>query len=139
MRINATERTRAAGSSKAKNKSGSGMFTLQTDSTGENAAPKAAVAAHYISSVDSLIALQGSDDYRGARKAATERADALLDILSDVRLRLLEGALPLHDLQRLKATLQRARANTGDGQLESILNEIELRAQVEMAKLDSQA
>ncbi len=138
MRINSTERTRITSKSNAKGKAGSGgTFVPQTGSTGQSTGAAATVRTSPVVSIDTLIALQESDDFRQARKKATARADELLDVLSDLRLGLLEGAIPLRSLQRLSATLERTRANTGDSRLESILNEIEVRAEVEKAKLDS--
>jgi len=138
MRINSTERTRITSKSNAKGKAGSGStFVPQSSSASQSASTAATVRTSPVVSIDTLIALQESDDFRQARKKATARADDLLDVLSDLRLGLLEGAIPLRSLQRLSATLERTRANTGDSRLESILNEIEVRAEVEKAKLDS--
>ncbi len=137
MRINATGRTRASAKTKTKSKAGSaGNFTPDSVGTDETSRAASTASASPIASLDALIALQGQEDFTQARRRATARADDLLDILSDVRLGLLEGALPVRTLQRLGSTLQRARANTGDARLESLLNEIEIRAEVEKAKLD---
>jgi Class II flagellar assembly regulator len=138
MRINATERTRATSKSKAKgNSTRGGTFVPQNNNTSQSAGPAATARTSPVVSIDTLIALQESDDFRQARKTATARADELLDVLSDLRLGLLEGAIPRRALNRLSATLERTRANTGDSRLESILNEVEVRAEVEKAKLDS--
>ena len=138
MRINSTNRTQASGKAKAGAKSGNGSgFALPSGETQKTEAPTSAMRASPVSSVEALIALQESDDFRQARKKATARADNLLDALSDLRLGLLEGGIPLRTLQRLSASLASSRANTGDSRLESILNDIEIRAEVEKAKLDS--
>ena len=137
MRINATERTRITSRSNAKGKTAGGTFVPQSSTTSQSAAAAATVRTSPVVSIDTLIALQENEDFRQARKKATVRADELLDVLSDLRLGLLEGAIPLRSLHRLSAALERTRANTGDSHLESILNEIEVRAEVEKAKLDS--
>ncbi len=139
MRINSAERTRATSKAKASRGGSNGVFTPQNGSTSQSTATMSSTAASSIASIDTLIALQEGDDFRQARKAATQRADDILDILSGVRLGLLEGVIPRRALQRLNATLAQTRASTGDVRLETILNEVELRAQVEMAKLDSRA
>jgi Class II flagellar assembly regulator len=136
MRINNTARTRASGKTKASSKSGNRGFVPQSPASAQSASTAATARTGPIVSIESLIALQESEDFRKARKMATERADTLLDLLSDVRLGLLEGALPRQALQRLSHTLQQQRANTGDARLEAILNEVEIRAEVEKAKLD---
>ncbi|PHS21952.1 MAG: flagellar biosynthesis protein FlgI [Robiginitomaculum sp.] len=137
MRINATSRPQASGKAKVGGKVGNGSgFSLPGGDAQKTGAPAAAMRASPVSSVEALIALQESDDFRQARKKATARADDLLDALSDLRLGLLEGGIPLRTLHRLSARLASTRANTGDSRLESILNEIEVRAEVEKAKLD---
>ncbi len=140
MRINATERTRSSGrSTSKKSTSASSTFALHGQSDTQAAKKPAAIAtASPVASVESLIALQEGDDFRRARKAAAERAGDLLDALAQVRLGLLEGGVPLRTLQRLTATLQQHRAQTGDLRMESVLDEIEVRAAVEKAKFDSQ-
>lgn len=97
------------------------------------AAPLAGASA--IGSVDALLALQGAGDSTEARKRATDRAFSLLDILDDLKIALLEGAIPRDTLMRLMDTLQSQRDMTHDPQLEAALDEVELRAAVELAKL----
>ncbi len=137
MRINAAEQTRATGKARAKRKQASGAFAPHSQASSQSTAPMATTQTNPIASLDALIALQGDEDFRQARKKATARADELLDVLSDMRLGLLEGGVSMRTLQRLSTTLERTRANTGDARLEAILNEVEIRAEVEKAKLDS--
>ncbi len=138
MRIQSTERAKATSKSKGKNKaSAGGAFVPQHGEAAQNTSTNAVAITSPIASIDTLIALQEGEDFRQAKKAATLRADALLDVLSDVRIGLLEGAVPLRALQRLDTTLKRTRAQTGDPRLESILDDVEIRAAVEKAKLDS--
>jgi hypothetical protein len=99
---------------------------------GAAAAPLAAASA--VGSVDALLALQGAGDFTEARKQATDRAFSLLDLLDDLKIALLEGALPRATLVRLMDTLQSQRDQTHDPQLEAALDEVELRAAVELAK-----
>ncbi len=137
MRVNTTEQTRVTGKAKAKSKQAGGTFVPHSGDAGQSTAIVATTQTNPIASLDALIALQGGEDFHQARKTATARADELLDVLSDMRLGLLEGGIPLRTLQRLSTTLERTRANTGDTHLEAILNEVEIRAEVEKAKLDS--
>lgn len=90
-----------------------------------------------IGSVDALLALQGAGDYREAKKQATERAFSLLDMLDDLKLALLDGALPRSTLVRLMDTLKSRRDVTDDPRLEAMLDEVEIRAAVELAKHDA--
>lgn len=93
--------------------------------------------ASAIGSIDALLALQGAGDFREAKKQATERAFSLLDVLDDLKLALLDGALPRQTLVRLMDTLKTRRDSTGDPRLEAMLDEVEVRAAVELAKHDA--
>ncbi len=57
-------------------------------------------------------------------------------MLDDVKLALLDGGLPPVALNRLLAAIREERAGTDDPKLEGLLNEIETRASVELAKLE---
>lgn len=100
--------------------------------SGAASAPLSQTSA--VGSVDALLALQGAGDFTEARKQATDRAFSLLDLLDDLKIALLEGALPRATLVRLMDTLQSQRDATDDPQLEAALDEVELRAAVELAK-----
>ncbi|MCP2680236.1 flagellar assembly protein FliX [Maricaulaceae bacterium NA33B04] len=118
--------------------SGDGFAPASAPASGgaSSAAGAAALAGtSSIGSVDALLALQGTGDFTEARKQATNRAFSLLDILDDLKIALLEGQIPRDTLMRLMDTLQSQRDMTHDPQLEAALDEVELRAAVELAKL----
>ena len=72
-----------------------------------------------------------------ANKRAMQRADDMLDKLDALRQGLLTGSMSRGDLMDL-AKLVRARQEVGaDPALRAILGDIELRAAVELAKLES--
>ena len=92
-----------------------------------------------VQSVDALLSIQEVDDATSeeARAKAQRWAVDLLDQLDALRLRLIAGAIPRQDLERIAAMVQNHRVRTDDPQLSAILDEIELRARVELAKYDS--
>ncbi|MCC5981156.1 MAG: flagellar assembly protein FliX [Oceanicaulis sp.] len=90
-----------------------------------------------VGSVEALLALQGEHDEAGARRQATERAFTLLDVLDDLKIALLEGGVPRAKLVRLMDTLKSRRAQVSDPKLEAMLDEVETRAAVELAKYDA--
>ena len=127
-----------SGSKKAASTSTGGGFAPVGASSGGPAGPVSGVsAASGVGSIDALMALQGAGDFRQARKQATERAFTILDVLDDLKLALLEGAIPRDTLVRLMETVKTQRDQTGDPRLEAALDEVELRAAVELAKHDA--
>jgi hypothetical protein len=94
------------------------------------------VAAAPLAGVGALFALQEVPDATtGRRKAAVARGDMLLDRLGDIQLGLLEGTIDRRGLGELAAAVRSARGATDDPALQAVLDEIELRAAVELAKL----
>jgi len=89
--------------------------------------------------VDALLALQAVGGPLEGRRRAVRRASQILDILDEVKLALLDGDLSLAQLDRLRRTVNEERGLTGDPKLEGVLDEIELRAAVEIAKLETAA
>ena len=102
----------------------------------ESASPVSSVGP--LTGVDALVALQAVDGDRAGRKRARERASSILDSLDELRLALLEGRLTEAQLTRLAARVQSQRAEIDDPRLSAVLDEIDLRAQVELAKYQQQ-
>ena len=90
-----------------------------------------------LSGVSSILALQEAPDSteRRARQRAVERGDAMLDELEQIRLGLLLGAIHKARLEQLAEMVRARREQLEDPKLIAILDEIELRAAVELAKL----
>jgi hypothetical protein len=90
-----------------------------------------------LSGVSTILALQGAPDSteRRARQRAIQRGDAMLDDLEEIRLGLLLGAIPRSRLEQLAQLVRTRREQVDDPKLMAILDEIELRAAVELAKL----
>ena len=114
-------------------KAGSSDFSKLLDETaeaGQAAGPSA------VQSVDSVLSVQEVGGREGGRKRARERAELMLDRLEDIRHGLLMGAIPRDRLQELASAVRRQREAIDDPRLFEILDEIELRARVELAKLE---
>ena len=82
-----------------------------------------------------ILALQGLEDPGERRRQAAARGLDLLDMLDDLRQYILSGAVPQETLARLSAVAGERRADIDDPALAAVLDEIDLRAQVELAKL----
>lgn len=87
-----------------------------------------------LASVDALLAMQEVEDPAVRRKRGRKRGMALLDKLDDIRMALLGGMLTPDKLEGLSALVRSGREEIDDPRLQEILDEIDLRAQVELAK-----
>ena len=86
--------------------------------------------------VEALLALQDVGGPTERKRRAVSRASRMLDALDDIKAGLLTGELSSGDLDRLRRAVRDERAHTDDPNLEAVLDEIELRAAVEVAKLE---
>lgn len=110
--------------------SGSGFSADAQESSETSSGTGGLTALH---SVDALLSLQEVGDSTSERKKALRRGHELLDELDAIHLDLLAGKLSEQRLDRLLLLLA-ARNPSGDSRIESVIGEIELRAQVELAK-----
>ena len=100
----------------------------------------AAEGGAVIAGVDGVIAAQTVGD-RGAgpsydeRKRRAKRGQELLDRLENLRRGLLAGAIPKESLAELARAVREKREAGAGPQVARLLDEIELRAEVELAKL----
>jgi hypothetical protein len=108
-------------------------FTPETEGVEERRAPGVGGAAG-VDSVAALLALQAEGGATDGRSRGVARAEGLLDRLDQLKLALLEGRPLATRLKDLAAATAEAREETGDPRLDSILNEVEVRAAVELAK-----
>ncbi|MGH6947409.1 MAG: flagellar assembly protein FliX [Kiloniellales bacterium] len=98
--------------------------------------PSAAVTgAGRVTGIEALLTIQEVPDAGQGRARARRRGEDLLDRLDELRLALLSGGLSLEVIERLAALVASRRAQVDDPGLIAILDEIELRAAVELAKL----
>ena len=96
----------------------------------------AVAATNRISSVDAVVALQEITGDDTDEKGAKNRANFILDKLEDIRMGLLMGQIPKSNLEDLSKILIVARKNSIDSNLLEIIEDIELRAKIELAKLE---
>ena len=93
-----------------------------------NAAPAAPTAG-----IDALLALQGAPDPLQGRRKQVRRGRSLLDALDALKADLLAGRSSEGHLNQLLALIGQARERTEPG-LDAVLDDIELRVRVELAK-----
>jgi hypothetical protein len=86
--------------------------------------------------MDALLALQEAESPLERRRRAVKRAGRLLDALDDVKLAMLGGESSAPALQRLAQAAREQRGQSDDAGLTGVLDEIETRAAVELAKAE---
>ncbi len=89
-----------------------------------------------IAAVETILVLQELDDSTGGRSKGVAHGEQLLEMLDQVRDGLLAGGIPRTTLNRLAAAVGRRQESFADPKLQGILDEIDLRARVELAKLE---
>lgn len=89
-----------------------------------------------IAALDSILMLQGMDDSTDGRSKGLAHGEQLLDLLDSVRDGLLAGGIPRATLNKLALAVTRRHDVFADPKLQDVLDQIELRAHVELAKLE---
>jgi hypothetical protein len=117
----------------ARTSSGQAVFSLDGGGAPAKAGPVNAPVA--LSALDSILALQAVPDAAQGRAKAVKRGQALLDLLDEIRDGLLSGLVPQGVLRRLSAELQARQDGFLEPGLQTVMNDIEVRAQVELAKV----
>lgn len=139
MKISGPDSTQKAGGVKKTGKAGStgGVSFGSMIDTSEAEAPAHTAATGVIAGIDSLLAAQETDDpaHRAAKKRMRERGESVLKQLDKIRLGMLTGTLSVGNLLDVADVVASHRERINDPQLSSLLDEIDLRAQIEIAKM----
>jgi hypothetical protein len=117
--------------------SGGAGFRLPSLADAQGPSQAASVSATSgVMGMDALLALQDVGGPLERKRRAVGRAGRILDELERLKIALLDGEVTVHDLERLKRVVRDARDRTDDPKLEAVLEEVEMRAAVELAKLE---
>ena len=127
-----------AGGSAARRPSGS-TFSLSEPET--TSAPTTTGGVRTLAGIEALMALQGvagAESVDERRRRAVKRGHTALDVLDEMKISLLAGRLEPSTLLRLKAAAADLKDHlSGDPQVDQVLAEIDLRVEVELAKVES--
>lgn len=127
-----------SGTSKKRGTSKSGSFAniLSAAESGEvgQAGGVSDVAA--TTAVNNLLALQEISEEDVQRRKLAQQGNNMLDALEKLRQQLLIGNLPAHVLQNLSRQLLLKKQLVNDEKLNAIIEDIELRVAVELAKIE---
>ena len=126
-----------------KSSSGSGVFQslMGGGHTGEASKSGGSALTAGIASIDALLAAQTAEDPAEgkARKRMQARAEDILDKLNDLKVGMVTGGVTVGHMISIADVVATHREKVSDPQLTSILDEIDLRAHVELAKLQMAA
>jgi Class II flagellar assembly regulator len=112
----------------------SAAFSVQEQADSRPAG--AAAPLRTVGGIDALIALQGvAEDPTERRRHAVRRGRLALDALDELKIGLLGGTLAPATLSRLQSAAVFLKDGSGEAALDALLGEIELRVEVEIAKM----
>lgn len=129
---------RTDGAKKARKSGGSGeAFAEKLRETAESVGGGGADGVGSVAQVGSILSVQEVPDSTEGRSRGLllKYGDELLDRLDDIRIGLLVGSIPKDDLAELARKMREKRHECDDPQLNELIEEIELRSEVEIAKL----
>lgn len=127
----------ATGVKKKKAAASDGAFAESLRGAVGAESPHAVEPTGKVGAVDSIFALQEVPDAvdRRSRGLLRQHGEDLLSRLDELRIAILAGAVPKERLTQLAQRLRQKRQESDDPKLNEIIDEIELRAEVEIAKL----
>jgi hypothetical protein len=137
MRITGSSGPAAPTSSPVARRSASGTFSLPQEEPA--AAPAASGGVRSVAGIDALLALQGVEAVDERRRRAVKRGHTALDLLDEMKLALLAGRLDPAVVLRLKSAAAELKDLSGDPRVDQVLAEIDLRVEVELAKVATSA
>lgn len=123
---------------KGKSSADGAAFSKALGSTDEVQEAGGMTGAAPITQVNSLLSLQEAPTSSDGRSKGLQHAEGLLDHLEAIRHGLLLGSIPRDRLARIVHALGKQREKNLDPGLVQIINDIELRAKIELAKLEYQ-
>lgn len=114
-----------------------GGFALPSTGSAAAAGPAAqTAAASGVTGMSALMALQGVEDATERRRRAIRRGGGLLDRLDELKLALLSGESGAAALEKLSRAVREDRPTDAEPALSALLDQIDLRAAVELAKVE---
>ncbi len=113
-----------------------GSSSFSVSSASEQPRAQTVTGPSPLAALDSILTLQNVDDPGSGRSKGLTHGENLLNLLDEVRDGLLMGGIPRATLNRLAGAVTRRHDTFADPKLQGVLDEIELRARVELAKLE---
>lgn len=134
-RIGPTSTPAQTGKTRKTGGKGSDAFSKLVGEAGEAGSAGGAGGVQGVG-VDAILALQGVEPDEGQQRRARRHGEHILEALDKLRQDILLGAVSEQTMTRLTDLVRQSREEVADPQLREILDDIDLRAQVELAKLE---
>jgi hypothetical protein len=135
MKISGPNSSSAAGGARSSRPvGGEGFAPTMTDAAVSADEARRLESLDGVITMSALLALQGVEDPTQRRRRAVGRAGRILDMLEELKLAMFDGEASSTMLDRLMGAVREQRAATEDPHLEAVLDQIETRAAVELAK-----
>lgn len=132
MRIETNNRTASVGKGSSASRAGSGVDFIPAG-TGAPTRTASAAPVAGMTGIDAILALQAVDGPLEGKKKSIRRGRSLLDTLDDIKADLLIGRVSADRLDALVGLLGEIRERSLPA-LDAVLDDIELRVRVELAK-----
>lgn len=137
MKIEGPSKTQKTSKTDKTSKAGKSDGTFGAMVTGGAQEASGAAATQSISKLDALLAVQGAESAteRSAKRRMRERGESVLRKLDHIRLGILTGNLNIGQVIDIADVVASHREKITDPKLTAVLDEIDLRAQIEIAKM----
>ncbi len=136
MHVSRSQRTgpgNAARRSRRATGRGSAFRPSDADATKRPAGLRSGPAA--VANLDAIVSLQSVDDAQERRRRAVSQGHEVLELLDELKVGVLSGRVTEAKLRGLERAVGRYRSVDDDPRLKDVLQQIDLRARVELAKL----
>ena len=137
IQINDVNKVKDSSLSKVKKTSTGGNFSAYLQDIMQTSAEESISGASPLSAADAIFAAQmvGEEEEKEIRKKQIQRGQSLLEKLEEIRDGLLRGYLPKEKLIEASRLVRANKMEAQDEKLNELISEIELRVEVELAKL----
>lgn len=135
------DRSQKSSKSSGAQKTGDSTFSSMVGGAGASAASSGAGGVAGVAGIEALLAVQGAGDATEStpRRRMVERGDDLIETLEEIRIGLISGTMTMDQIRRIAQMVNSKREQLDDPLLNEVIDDIDLRAQVEMAKLEKMA
>jgi len=138
MRVNGAGQSRGVVAKRVgKGSAGSAGGGFKVDSADSDATVQSAAPVASTANVGALLSIQEVPDAAEDRRRGIKRGRDLLAELDAIRVGLLSGRLPRERIERILRMLRQRQRGFDDPLLSEIVAQIEVRAAVELAKLEA--